>query len=132
MATAGQVRVIDEGKMNEFLGKVVGDFGAALSSSLVYIGQKLGLYKALAQAGSVTPAELAKKTSTNERYVREWLINQAASGYIDYDAASGRYSLAPEQALALTDESSPFYVGGGFYVIKAMTNAVSRIEDSFK
>src|SRR6267378_8561621 len=130
--SATQPAPINEDKMHEFLGKVVGDFGAALSSSLVYIGQKLGLYKALAAAGSVTPAELAEKTSTNERYIREWLINQAASGYVDYDAGSGRYSLAPEQAMALTDESSPFYVGGGFYVIKAMTNAVSRIEDSFK
>jgi 2-polyprenyl-3-methyl-5-hydroxy-6-metoxy-1,4-benzoquinol methylase len=130
--SATQPAPINEDKMNAFLGKVVGDFGAALSSSLVYIGQKLGLYKALAQAESVTPAELAQQTSTKERYIREWLINQAASGYVDYDAASGRYSLAPEQALALTDESSPFYVGGGFYVIKAMTHAVSRIEDSFK
>jgi 2-polyprenyl-3-methyl-5-hydroxy-6-metoxy-1,4-benzoquinol methylase len=118
--------------MHAFLGKVVGDFGAALSSSLVYIGQKLGLYKALASAGSVTPAELAAATSTNERYVREWLINQAAGGYVEYDAASGRYSLSPEQAMALTDESSPFFVGGGFYVVKAMTNAVNRIEDYFK
>src|SRR5882762_2115806 len=132
MSTAVQGREINEEKMNAFLGKVVGDFGAALSSSLVYIGQKLGLYKALSSGAQVTPAELAEKTSTNERYIREWLINQAASGYVDYDAESGRYSLAPEQALALTDESSPFYVGGGFYVIKAMTNAVSRIEDSFK
>jgi SAM-dependent methyltransferase len=123
---------INEEKMNAFLGKVVGDFGAALSSSLVYIGQKLGLYKALAAGDALTPAELAEKTSTNERYVREWLINQAASGYVDYDAGSGRYSLSPEQALALTDDSSPFYVGGGFYVIKAMTQAVNRIEDYFK
>src|SRR6267378_5845684 len=102
MSTAGQVRPINEDKMNAFLGKVVGDFGAALSSSLVYIGQKLGLYKALAAVESSTPAELAAKTSTNERYVREWLINQAASGYVDYNAESGRYSLAPEQAMALT------------------------------
>ena len=131
MATAGQVRPINEDKMNAFLGKVVGDFGAALSSSLVYIGQKLGLYKALV-GDSVTPADLAQKTSTNERYVREWLINQAASGYVDYDPASGRYSLSPEQTAALTDESSPFYVGGGFYVVKAMTGAVSRIEAAFK
>ncbi|MEP6742336.1 MAG: class I SAM-dependent methyltransferase [bacterium] len=130
--SAIQPAPINEEKMNAFLGKVVGDFGAALSSSLVYIGQKLGLYKALAQTGSVTPAELARQTSTNERYVREWLINQAASGYVDYDAAAGRYSLSPEQATALTDESSPFYVGGGFYVIKAMTGAVSRIEDYFR
>ena len=125
-------RVINEDRMNEFLRKVVGDFGAALSSSLAYIGQKLGLYKTLAEVGSATPSELAEKTSTNERYVREWLINQAASGYIDYDKQTGRYSLPPEQAVALTDESSPFYVGGGFYVIKAMTHAVSRIEEAFK
>jgi 2-polyprenyl-3-methyl-5-hydroxy-6-metoxy-1,4-benzoquinol methylase len=132
MSAVTQPAPINEDKMNAFLGKVVADFGAALSSSLVYIGQKLGLYKALASGQAVTPAELAEKTTTNERYVREWLINQAASGYIDYDAGSGRYSLAPEQAMALTDESSPFYVGGGFYVIKAMTHAVSRIEDAFK
>jgi 2-polyprenyl-3-methyl-5-hydroxy-6-metoxy-1,4-benzoquinol methylase len=123
---------INEDKMNAFLGKVVGDFGAALSSSLVYIGQKLGLYKAMAAGDAVTPAELAEKTSTNERYVREWLINQAASGYVDYDPASGRYSLSAEQSLALTDESSPYYVGGGFFVVKAMTQAVNRIEDYFK
>lgn len=86
----------------------MGDFGAALSSSLVYIGQKLGLYKAIAAEGSVTSADLARKTSTNERYIREWLINQAASGYVDYDAGSGRYSLSPEQHVALTDEASPF------------------------
>jgi len=132
MATAGPIRPINEEKMNAFLGKVVGDFGAALSSSLVYIGQKLGLYKAMAGDSPITPAELAQKTSTNERYIREWLINQAAGGYVEYDAASGRYSLSPEQATALTDEASPFFVGGGFYVVKAMTAAVSLIESAFK
>jgi 2-polyprenyl-3-methyl-5-hydroxy-6-metoxy-1,4-benzoquinol methylase len=132
MATAGAIRTINEDKMHAFLGKVVGDFGAALSSSLAYIGQKLGLYKAIASDGPVTPAELAQKTSTNERYVREWLINQAAGGYVDYDTASGRYSLSPEQAVALTDEASPFFVGGGFFVVKSMTAAVSRIENAFK
>jgi hypothetical protein len=114
MSTAAPQKPINEDKMNQFLGNVVGDFGAALSSSLAYIGQKLGLYKALAANGPLLPAELAANTSTNERYVREWLINQAAGGYVDYDAESGRYSLAPEQAIALTDETSPFYVGGGF------------------
>ena len=103
MATAGATRPINEDKMHEFLGKVVGDFGATLSSSLAYIGQKLGLYKAIAGDGPVTPAELAQKTSTNERYIREWLINQAAGGYVEYDAASGRYSLSPEQAAALVE-----------------------------
>jgi SAM-dependent methyltransferase len=131
-AAAIPARPIDEDKMHEFMGKVVGDFGAALSSSLAYLGQKLGLYKAMAGSGPLTPAELAEKTSTNERYVREWLINQAASGYADYDAATGRYSLSPEQAVALSDETSPFFVGGGFYVVKAMTAAVGRIEDYFR
>jgi SAM-dependent methyltransferase len=118
--------------MNAFLGKVVGDFGAALSSALVYIGQKLGLYKAMAAAGPVTPADLAERTHTVERYVREWLVNQAAGGYVEYDPKSGRYELPPEQAVALTDEESPFFVGGGFYVVKAMTRAEGRILEAFR
>ena len=130
--SAVQPRAIDENKMNQFLGKVLGDFGASLSSALVYIGQKLGLYRAMAEAGPVTPLELAERTSTNERYVREWLINQAAGGYAEYDSATGRYSLTPEQAVALTDEHSPFYIGGGFFVVKAMTQAASRIESCFR
>src|ERR687890_2573793 len=113
MSSTGEARQIDQGKLEEFLGKVVTDFGAALSSTLVYIGQRLGLYKALAEAGPSTPAELAERTGTVERYVREWLINQAAGGYVAYDAASGRFHLPPEQSVALADEESPFYVGGG-------------------
>ncbi|HXG92642.1 MAG TPA: methyltransferase domain-containing protein [Blastocatellia bacterium] len=123
---------IDEAKLNNFLGKVVNDFGAALSASLAYIGQKLGLYKAMAGAGPLTPAELAARTGTVERYIREWLINQAASGYVEYDPATGRYTLPPEQTVALTDENSPFYVGGGFYVVKAMNHAESRITYAFE
>src|SRR5439155_25084715 len=115
MSTASpQAQSINEDKMNAFLGKVVGDFGASLSSALVYIGQKLGLYKAMTEAGPITPAELARRTNTNERYVREWLINQAAGGYAEYDPESGRYNLTPEQSVALTDEQSPFNVRGGF------------------
>jgi len=123
---------INEDKMHAFLGKVVGDFGASLSSALVYIGQKLGLYEAMVEAGPLTPAELAQRTNTNERYIREWLINQAAGGYAEYDRATGKYSLSPEQATALTDEHSPFYVGGGFFVVKAMTQAAERIESHFR
>ena len=124
---------INQQKLENFLGRVIGDFGAALSSALVYIGQKLGLYKAMAKAGKpLTSAELAQQTGTAERYIREWLINQAASGYIEYDPATGRYRLPPEQAVALTDENSPFYVGGGFYVIKAMLRAEPRITEAFK
>src|SRR5919202_1798418 len=132
MSSASEAGQITPEKLESFLGKVVADFGAALSSSLVYIGQKLGLYKALGGGGPATPAELAARTQTAERYVREWLINQAASGYVEYDAAAGRFRLPPEQAVALTDEDSPFYVGGGFYVIKAMTGATPRIAEAFR
>jgi SAM-dependent methyltransferase len=132
MSTPVQTREINEDRMNQFLGKVVGDFGASLSSSLAYIGQKLGLYRALAANEPLTPAELAEKTDTTERYVREWLVNQAAGGYVEYDPASHRYTLNAEQAAALTDEQSPFYVGGGFFVVKAMTQAVERIENHFR
>lgn len=125
-------RQIDEDKMHAFLGKVVGDFGASLSTILAYTGQKLGLYEALAKSEGMTPAELAAATGTTERYVREWCVNQAAGEYIHYNAASGKYSMLPEQAVALTDEDSPFFVGGGFFVIKAMANAQPRIETYFK
>jgi SAM-dependent methyltransferase len=132
MSSNGEAQQIDQGKLEAFLGKVVTDFGAALSSSLVYIGQKLGLYKALAEAGPSTPAELAARTGTQERYVREWLINQASGGYVEYDPAGGKFSLSPEQRAALADEESPAFVGGGFYLVKAMTNAVPRIEEAFR
>ena len=132
MAAFVKPRPIDEEKLNAFIGKVVGDFGAALSASLVYIGQRLGLYRAMAGASPLTAAELAERTGMVERYVREWLINQAASGYIEYESETGRYFLPPEQALALTDENSPAFVGGGFYVVKAMAQASSRIAYAFE
>jgi len=132
MAQAAISREIDQDKMMEFVGKVVGDFGASLSTVLGFIGQKLGLYEALANSEGMTPAELAAATNTTERYIREWLVNQAAGGYVHYDPASGEYSMLPEQAVALTDQNSPFFVGGGFYVVKAMANAQPRIADYFK
>jgi 2-polyprenyl-3-methyl-5-hydroxy-6-metoxy-1,4-benzoquinol methylase len=131
MSQAVQTPSIDEDKMNAFLGKVVTDFGASLSSVLGFIGMKLGLYEALADSDGMTPAELAAKSGTAERYVREWLVNHASGDYVHYDPASGRYSMLPEQRTALTDESSPFYVGGGFYVVKAMMNAQPQIADAF-
>jgi SAM-dependent methyltransferase len=133
MSSTGASHAIDEEKMHNFLGKVVTDFGATFSSILGYIGTKLGLYQALAEsAEGLTPAELAERTNTTERYVREWLLNQASGEYVHYDPATGKYSMLPEQRVALTDENSPFYVGGGFYVVKAMLNAQQRISDSFK
>lgn len=132
MSQTGQAKSINEEKMHNFLGKVVNDFGAALSSTLGYIGIKLGLYEALAESDGMTSAELAEKTNTTERYVREWLLNQASGGYVEYDKETQKYWLSPEQKIALTDETSPFYVGGGFYVIKAMANAQPRITEAFQ
>ncbi len=129
---AVSTKTINEDKMHEFLGKVVTDFGATMSSMLGFIGMKLGLYEALADSDGMTSAELAEKTGTTERYIREWLLNQAAGGYLEYDPTSAKYSLLPEQAVALTDETSPFYVGGGFYLVKALLNAQPRISESFK
>ncbi len=132
MPQAVSTTSINEDKMHEFLGKVVTDFGATMSTMLGFIGMKLGLYDALADSDGMNSAELAEKTGTTERYVREWLLNQASGGYVEYDSATGNYSLLPEQIVALTDESSPFYVGGGFYLVKALLNAQPRISESFK
>jgi SAM-dependent methyltransferase len=122
---------IDEGKLNEFMGRAVGDMGAAFSAVLVAIGDKLGLYKALSGAPS-TPAELAGRTGTAERYVREWLGNQAAGGYVNYDPKSGRYSMSEEQSLALAQEGSPAFIPGAFEIIAACFAARDRIQGNFK
>src|ERR1700747_1773364 len=108
---------IDEGKLHEFVGKAVGDLGAAMSAALVVIGDKLGLYKAMAGAGPLSSTELAKRTGCVERYVREWLNAQAAGGYVTYDAATKTYTLPPEQAFCLADEASPTVLPGGFPVV---------------
>jgi len=89
--------VIDEAKFNEFMGKTVGDMGAAMHAALILLGARLGLFKGMADSKSVTPAELAKRTGTDERYVREWLNANAASGYVTYDAAAGTYTLDVSQ-----------------------------------
>jgi 2-polyprenyl-3-methyl-5-hydroxy-6-metoxy-1,4-benzoquinol methylase len=94
----------------------VDEVGATLNAALVVMGDKLGLYRALAGAGPLTPQELASRTNTAERYVREWLNNQAAGGYVEYDPETGTYVLPPEQAMALTDESSPAYIPGFFQI----------------
>lgn len=123
---------IDENKLNELMGKVVGDVGAAMSAALVVIGDKLGLYRALAASGPVTPRELATRTETHERYVREWLNAQAASGYVAYDAKTGKFHLEPEQAMALADDSSPASVPGLFHVACAMWHGEEKITRNFK
>src|SRR4051812_12282649 len=101
---------IDHTKLQAFLAQAVADLGGGFSVALVRIGEQLGLYRAMAGAGPLTSAEVAQRTSTNERCIREWLNAQAAGGYVTYDAAADRYTLPPEQALALAVEDSPAYV----------------------
>jgi SAM-dependent methyltransferase len=124
-------QTIDQAKLEAFLGKAVSDFGGAVSAALVRIGDRLGLYKAMSHGGPMTSVELARRTGTTERYVREWLVNQAAGGYVEYDPATGTYSLPHEHAIALADEKSPFFVGGGFQVIMGMLKAEARIAQAF-
>lgn len=122
---------IDEARLNDFLGKAVGDLGAAISATLILAGDRLGLYKALVD-DPATPAELARRTGTHERYVREWLGNQAAGGYIGYDPASGRYQLEPEQALCLANPASPVDLPGAYYIVEAVFHALDRTVDNFR
>lgn len=123
---------INEAKMNELLGRFLGDFGGTLHSAMAVIGDKLGLYKAMAEAGPVTSEELAKRTGTNERYVREWLSSQAAGGYANYDAATGRFFLSEEQAFALTDENGPVFLPGAFEAALAAVKVEDRVATAFK
>jgi SAM-dependent methyltransferase len=122
---------INEERLNAFLGKAVGDLGAAFSAILVLLGDELGLYEALAQE-SLTPAELARRTRTNERYVREWLGNQAAGGYVDYDAASGTYQLNDEQAACLVDPNGPVDLAGAYDIALALFHTYPRVRDNFR
>src|SRR4051812_26134541 len=111
---------IDEGKLEQFMGQFVSDMGAAATAPLVLIGDKLGLYKAMADGAPLTPAALAQRTGCHERYLREWLCQQAASGYVEYDPAGGTFTLPPEQALALADDDSPVFIPGAFQLLAAM------------
>ena len=122
---------LDMNKLNAFIGQFVGDLGAAVHAGMVVIGEKLGLYKALA-ANPQTPAELATKTNTDERYVREWLSSQAAGGYVTYDEKSGKFSLTEEQSFALAQEDSPAYLPGAFELALGSLAAVPRIAESFR
>jgi SAM-dependent methyltransferase len=123
---------IDQAKLEKFMGQAVGEVGAAMNAALVIIGDKLGLYKAMAEAGPMTPAELAKKTGTMERYVREWLSAQAAGGFVTYDATTERFTLPDEQALALAVEDSPAYLPGAYQLIASVIKDEPRITEAFR
>jgi SAM-dependent methyltransferase len=122
---------LDMDKLNAFVGSFVGDLGAAVHAGMVVIGDKLGLYKALA-VKPMTSAELSAATSTDERYVREWLASQAAGGYVSYDEKTKLFSLSEEQAFALADEESPAYLPGAFELALGSLAAVPRITESFR
>ena len=124
--------MIDNQRLEELVGRAINDFGATYHSALVVLGDRLGLYRALADRGAQTPAELAVATHTSERYVLEWLNAQAAGGYVDFDPLTGRYSLSPEQALLLADEGSPFFVVGGFEAAVAAVGVQPRLVDAFR
>jgi SAM-dependent methyltransferase len=122
---------IDADKLNAFMGQVVGELGATVNAGLIVIGDRLGLYRAMAGAGPMTAGQLAERTGTTERYVREWLNAQAAGGFVEYDAASDRYVLPAEQAMALADEDSPAFVGGAFQLAVATLKSAERMESAF-
>jgi SAM-dependent methyltransferase len=116
MSTVQPTRALDEEKLHAFVFRAVEEVGATLNAALVVMGDKLGLYRGLADGGPQRPAELAERTGAAERYVREWLNAQAAGGFVAYDAESGRYWLEPEQANALTQSDSPAFLPGFFQV----------------
>jgi SAM-dependent methyltransferase len=123
---------IDEAALEAFMGQAVTDMGAIISAPLFLIGEKLGLYRAMAGAGPLTSEEVAERSGSAERMVREWLRNQAAGGYIAYDPETDRYTLSDEHALALADEDSPFYILGVYESIASLYADEDRILEAFR
>lgn len=122
---------LDMDKLNAFMGRFVGDIGAAIHAGTVVLGDKLGLYKALAE-GPMSPEELARKTETDARYVLEWLSAQAASGYVEYDPATQRFHMTEEQVFALATEGSPAFIPGAFQVALGALKAVPKLTGAFR
>ena len=122
---------LDESKLNEFMGKFVNDLGAVMHAATVVVGDKLGLYKALAEQPA-SAEDLARRTETDPRYLREWLSCQAASGYVQYEAASDTFSLSEEQAFALAVEGSPAFIPGAFQIAVAQFKAIPKMTQAFR
>jgi 2-polyprenyl-3-methyl-5-hydroxy-6-metoxy-1,4-benzoquinol methylase len=122
----------DPQALEAYMGKLLGDMGAAASGALVIVGDRLGLYRALADKGPSTSAELAEATGTAERYVREWLSAQAAADYVSYDKRSGRFYLSPEQAMVFANEESPTFMAGGFEVLAAVYRDEPKVTEAFR
>jgi hypothetical protein len=124
--------MVDETKLNQFVGKILGDLGGAMSAPLVRMGDKLGLYNALKEHGPMTSKELAAKTNVAERYAREWLSNQATSSYLEYDPATGKFTLPPEQAMVFAEPDSPVYLLPAFDIVAVMLENQPLVEPAFR
>ncbi len=122
---------LDEAALEQFVHQAVGDLAAAISGLMLHLGDRLGLYRAMAGAGPLTPSALAERTGTHERYVREWLSNQAAGGYVVYDAAAGTFELDAEHAFVLADEQSPVFLGGAFETVASCYTDHEAFADAF-
>ena len=122
---------MDESKLNEFLGRALVDLGGAVNAVLMSIGDELGLYKALAK-GPQSPAELARNTNTNERYIREWLNCQAAGGYVTFDKATAKYSLSEEQELCLANPAGPVDLPGATLLVQDLYHVRERALENFR
>jgi len=132
MGSLGAPLPIDESKLQAFLHRAVGDMGAAMHAVLIVLGDRLGLYKAMGDSKPVTPAELASRTGTSERYVREWLNANAAGGYVTYNPDAATYTLPPEQALTLAVENGPAFLPGAFQIVSSCFNDQAKIEEVFR
>ena len=119
-------------RLNDLMGKLVGDLGAAMAGASILLGDRLGLYKAMADGEPVTSSGLAKRTGLNERYIREWLSAQAASGYVDYHSEKNAFSLSPEQAMAFANESSPTFFAGAFDIVQASYLDEPKVAEAFR
>jgi SAM-dependent methyltransferase len=123
---------VDEARLEELMHRFVTDLGAAVTAPMVLIGDQLGLYKAMADGEPITPAQLAERTGCRERYLREWLCQQAASGYVEYDADKQRFRLPAEQALALAQDDSPVFMPGAFQLLASMIKDEPKVAERFR
>jgi SAM-dependent methyltransferase len=124
--------VVDEAKLNEFIEKAGNEWGASMGALLTFVGDRLGLFKAMTGAGALTSEELARKTGTHPRIIREWLAAQAAGGFVTYNPATDTYTLPEEQALALTNENNPAYIAGGYQILAGLFKDEEKIIEAFR
>jgi SAM-dependent methyltransferase len=132
MATTAVARPINSEKLNALLGQAVADMGAAMHAPLIVIGDRLGLYRAMGDGGPVTPAELARRTGTAERYIQEWLNANAAAHYVEYDAAAGAYFMSPEQAFALAQDDTGVHLPGFYHMVASCMKDEEKLTEIFR